>query len=137
MAGVGAFVRAEMRKCRHFTGIQHETCAAGVCYRDVRDESVSPFRFPCTNPIVADLCDKRSPYAREEAEAELERFERRIEDTSLAHAAILGATQGEVGISGEVACPVCQAGALRYSVASVNGHIHAQCSTDDCVRWME
>jgi hypothetical protein len=38
--------------------------------------------------------------------------------------------------SGEFPCPVCQAGTLRYSRAS-NGHVHAGCTTDTCVRWME
>lgn len=38
---------------------------------------------------------------------------------------------------GELPCPVCNAGTLRYSRASYNGHVHASCSTTDCVRWME
>lgn len=137
MADVDRFVEQETRKCRHFTGITNEGCKVGVCYRDVRDDSVRPFRWPCINPEVADRCDERDPYTREEAKEHYERIERRIEDVSVAHAAILEATQGEVGISGEITCPVCQTGALRYSIASVNGHVHAQCSTDDCVRWME
>lgn len=38
---------------------------------------------------------------------------------------------------GELLCPVCKTGILKYSVASYNGHIHGSCSTDGCVRWME
>jgi len=41
------------------------------------------------------------------------------------------------GVSGEIACPVCATGKLRYSIAWTNGRIHAGCTTDNCVRWME
>lgn len=33
--------------CINFTGIQHERCAAGVRYQDVRDASAGPYRWPC------------------------------------------------------------------------------------------
>lgn len=46
-----------------------------------------------------------------------------------------GLKQGNGGV-GEVQCPVCD-GTLRFSVASVNGHMHAACITTGCVRWME
>lgn len=39
--------------------------------------------------------------------------------------------------SGNMKCPVCETGNLRYSRAAYNGHIHAQCSTKGCVAWME
>lgn len=39
--------------------------------------------------------------------------------------------------AGEMQCPVCKAGKLRYSRAGYNGHVHAACSTETCVRWME
>jgi len=38
---------------------------------------------------------------------------------------------------GEIVCPVCESGALRYSRASYNGHVHARCSHAGCVAWME
>lgn len=38
--------------------------------------------------------------------------------------------------AGEIDCPVCKAGKLRYSRASSNGHVHAAC-TSGCVAWME
>lgn len=37
---------------------------------------------------------------------------------------------------GKTACPICS-GELRYSRAGYNGHVHAKCSTDGCVAWME
>ena len=39
--------------------------------------------------------------------------------------------------AGEIVCPVCESGSLRYSRASYNGHVHAACSHSGCVRWME
>ena len=43
--------------------------------------------------------------------------------------------------SGELPCPVCsergEKGKLGYVRASTNGHIHAKCSTFNCVGWME
>lgn len=39
--------------------------------------------------------------------------------------------------AGEMACPVCNTGKLRYSRAGYNGHVHALCSTDGCVAWRE
>ena len=39
--------------------------------------------------------------------------------------------------AGEMPCPVCKTGTLRYSRAGYNGHVHAHCSTSNCVDWME
>lgn len=39
--------------------------------------------------------------------------------------------------AGIMKCPCCADGKLRYSRAAYNGHIHAHCSTDGCVSWME
>lgn len=39
--------------------------------------------------------------------------------------------------AGEMACPVCNTGILKYSRSSYNGHVHARCTTEGCVAWME
>jgi transposase-like protein len=39
-------------------------------------------------------------------------------------------------VSGKIKCPICEAGDLRYSIG-FNGHVHARCSTANCVQWME
>ncbi len=54
-----------------------------------------------------------------------------------AREAIVKHTDGKRGVAGEIDCPVCGTGKLRYGVAKCNGHIHAGCTTDGCVRWME
>lgn len=38
--------------CKHFRGIQHETCLAGVSMHSVRDTTQpGPYRWPCLPPI--------------------------------------------------------------------------------------
>lgn len=45
---------------------------------------------------------------------------------------------GTPGASGVIDCPVCNGQqTLRFSRAGVNGHIHARCTTGNCVSWME
>jgi hypothetical protein len=39
--------------------------------------------------------------------------------------------------AGEMSCPVCNKGTLRYSRAAYNGHVHAHCTSGNCVSWME
>ncbi len=34
-------------------------------------------------------------------------------------------------------CPVCASGKLTYRISSHNGHIAANCSTENCLSWME
>lgn len=38
---------------------------------------------------------------------------------------------------GEMPCPICKVGTLRYSRSGYNGHVHAFCGTETCVRFME
>lgn len=54
-----------------------------------------------------------------------------------ARKAIVDHTKGRRGVCGEISCPICSTGKLRFSVAKSNGHIWAACSTKSCVRWME
>lgn len=43
----------------------------------------------------------------------------------------------KVFIVDEMGCPICGDGKLRYSISSVNGHIHGRCNGQNCVSWME
>lgn len=47
-----------------------------------------------------------------------------------------GDAKNFVAGAGKMQCPIC-GGELAYSRAAYNGHIHASCSSDGCVRWME
>lgn len=48
-----------------------------------------------------------------------------------------GGGKPKVQIVDEMGCPICGDGKLRYSISSVNGHIHGRCNAPNCVSWME
>lgn len=48
-----------------------------------------------------------------------------------------GTEKPEEFTTGEVPCPVCEEGQLHYRISGLNGHIHASCTKDGCVNWME
>jgi hypothetical protein len=52
-----------------------------------------------------------------------------------ARAAIVAKEGRARGVRGEITCPV-DGGRIAYTIAH-NGHIHAACSNQGCVRWME
>lgn len=54
--------------CRHFTGIQHETCEQGIKYNEVRIPS-SPARFPCIHDDARGQCAQFVPYTQAEIAA--------------------------------------------------------------------
>jgi hypothetical protein len=134
--------------CRHFTGLMNDACDVGVAYATVRDESVRPFRLPCltvswrnkTEPC-ATTCPKFSAFTANEEKAQMTEFAKATDRMLLARTAIVAVvgkwTKGSGNASGTMTCPCCKAGTLRYSRAGYNGHIHAACSTSECVRWME
>lgn len=80
---------------------------------------------------------KASLPSKEDADKEFQR----TSDMLLALAAVSedakrkGLKKGNGG-QGQIECPICKT-SLRYSVASVNGHIWGSCSGEGCVRWMQ
>lgn len=131
------FVEQRMNRCRHFTGIQNDTCKLGVAYADVkRQRPNGGFNFPCLADQQLDTCDKRVFETREEADAAEREFAAELEKVQQSRKAIIAWAVGRRGIQGEIPCPV-DGGTLHFTIASVNGHIHAACSNDGCVRWME
>ena len=139
-------IRKGMTSCRHFTGIQHETCKAGVNYEQLRGESHS---LPCLANFVnlgrlpKAECGKFSTLTEEEAIREADETVAISQRTMLAmaeahkDAIAKGLKKGNGGVS-SLPCPIpnCK-GTLQYSVASYNGHMHARCTTGTCVSWME
>ena len=126
-------------RCKHFTGIMEKMCDAKVLYDDVRQlqpDGKGPEMWPCTNPALANCSKRELPTPEEVAaeEAEIENYIRRIIGTRMA---IVAHAQGKRGVQGSFACPECKDGVLRYSIAECNEHIHARCSTKDCVAVME
>lgn len=146
--------------CKHYNGTYHnEKCLAGVCYHDVTPEpnrSGHGLRLPChskiilSNPTPEQLaefkkrgtCEKFELPTKSEIEAEEAAMRKRMEETMVAREAIvkhLGGPwkRGMRAEAGEIKCPICKKGKLRFSRAGYNGHIHAACTTEDCVRWIE
>lgn len=48
-----------------------------------------------------------------------------------------GAEKPVKNVQDSMICPICKTGELNYKIMSYNGHIHARCTTEDCVCWME
>lgn len=134
----------ETEFCKHYRAMSdHNTCEKDVAY-----DTFKGLKFderPCfeRNGVAPPGCALAEfPTAEERAERERE-FAKRLEGIGNARQAIvahLGGPwkKGTPGASGTINCPVCGGDAtLRFSRAGYNGHIHAACKTDGCVRWME
>lgn len=131
--------------CRHKTypergGDFPTHCAVGIEYATL------PYGRPRLGE--GDPCDKRghnagrictsfAPWTAEEIAAEEAELNALFARVAVARSAIVAKHGKARGLQGEIACPVCETGTLRYSIAQLNGHIHAACSTAGCVRWME
>lgn len=111
------------RKCIHFNGIMNRCCEAGVKYEDVG--TGKPFQFPCLQ--TGGECANASF----RTEAEVERELKKMEQMSAATVASLIMLKEHVKKTGEqfgkIKCPC--SGELVYSVAQLNGHIHAKCKS--------
>ena len=136
-----AEIRAEQRArelatCRHFNGIRNPTCRAGVPYSYVRDppSGKSRAKFACMDADCSQTCAKRELRTEAEIDAAEAEHQRRFALVVPARAAIKATRLA----SGTIDCPLCQKpGALAFRVSSYNGHIHAACSTPNCLSWME
>ncbi len=82
--------------------------------------------------------EKPCPHAEYPTAEDIEAEERRIKtmrkDIANAREAIVSVTKGHPSV-GCVICPVC--GKTLFFRQSENGHIHAKCSSENCVAWME
>lgn len=120
--------------CRHFTGIQHKTCDAGVAYQDVRDTSLSldGGRFPC-HGRGSERCPKFAAVTQEEEDADQRMWDARILDMQRARKAVVETKLR----AGNIDCPICRKPSALAFVVNSNGHIHAACVTVGCTSWME
>jgi hypothetical protein len=130
--------------CNHYRAMSdHDTCEVGIAY-----DTFKGLKFeqrPCfmRNGVCPGGCDKAVFPTPEEIAAEDAEFMARFAKVAEARIAIVESLggpwkRGTPGASGTIDCPACKGvKTLRFSRAGYNGHIHAACSTDDCVRWME
>ena len=136
--------------CKHFTGVQNDTCKAGVNYLALAGGNRTGYacRLPCTGDEGCSWakeekvvpCALREWWTPEEVQAQVDEIHKRTTETITARVAItdyLKANNKPLRkIGGAIPCPICKTGTLGFSIAS-NGHCHATCSTPDCVSWME
>ena len=69
-----------------------------------------------------------------------EAFAKAVKNMTIARKAITdeeGTKKPVLDTRGFMECPICKIGRLSYAISSYNGHIHACCTTDGCVSWME
>lgn len=124
-------------RCVHFNGVQNTECRAGVVYGSFRGD-----RLPCLrSSVTSATCEKLRFPTEEDVAARVAAFESghsrfgRALQVVQADMVARGLRKGRGG-QGQVVCPICS-GALAYSVASCNGHVHGRCATDGCVWWMQ
>lgn len=146
--------RGREKWCKHYAGMHEKThCDAGVEYQSVRvDHDPIKYRassgdtttyerrtsYPCLPrfDVFGCQCEKREFRTRQEIEAEERENADRFRRIAKALESIHAVAKGRRGIGGDIECPNCK-GTLRFSIASYNGHIHARCSTDGCMAFMQ
>ena len=112
-------------KCRHFTGIQHKTCAAGVKYMDVRDSSrPGPYRWPCISmgETATTECAQRSLLTQEEHAARYAEIEAAVAE------AVAKMNRGECHVCGKPVEPSRVIGRCKYGAC---GHRQGQVASGD------
>ena len=123
--------------CKHFNGMQHKKCDAGVTYDIAFGKEPGVFyRMPCFGAGCI-TCEHYCRQTPEELEAIEQQHKSSIERYVKCRKAIVEKTGGKRGVQGSIKCPCCEIGTLSFSVAGFNGHIHAACSTEGCASWME
>jgi hypothetical protein len=120
--------------CRHYshavptpTDFGGPACAVGC------DLSAPQAWRKCAAPLPGDgpvaVCPKRENYTTDEIKAWEDYCTASTARTLVIMTAI---PRTGKGTSGEIDCPGCKAGKIRFVFASCNGHLHAACSTPGC-----
>jgi hypothetical protein len=130
--------------CNHYRGMhEKQACEAGVRFDSLPHYGTEAFMgaCPCFGPCGG--CDKAEYPTLEQLEENRKALNKRLEGIGKARSAIVESLggpwkRGMPGASGAIDCPVCSGQkSLRFSRSGYNGHIHAACTTEDCIRWME
>jgi hypothetical protein len=122
------------KKCTHFNGMQNNACEAGINYKSLPERKWG--QFICFGESHG--CEKYVAQGEAQVLADHEAAGVSFGRTITARKAITDHTHGKRGIAGKIDCPICKVKeALHFSVSGYNGHIHAQCATENCVAWME
>lgn len=136
--------RSSQNWCKHYRGMSDKTeCEAGVKFATLPHYGTGEFfpTCPCFGPRGG--CDRAVYPTAEDLVAAEKESERQWAAIAKAREAIVAHLGGpwKKGVRhgyGQIDCPVCgKSSALTFSRSGYNGHIHAQCSTEDCVAWLE
>ena len=127
--------------CKHFRGIQHDTCLADQPWRKITGgERVGiAKRMPCIkSEFSTDTCDLYTEPTEKEIEESNAWIEQAIANIKEAAPLIskLKEEFKDVGGYGTRNCPVC-GNIFHFTVAECNGHVHGKCETTGCLRFME
>lgn len=129
--------------CKHFRGMCGETCEAGIRFDSLPNHGTKEFHASCPCFSNTGTCPSAVYPTKEETDAFEEEMAVRFLSTAVARKAIVASLggpwqRGVPAASGRIDCPVCKAEkSLGFSRDGVNGHIHAACKTDGCVRLSE
>lgn len=118
--------------CRHYRAISYKTCHAGVVY----DELAISAKLPCWGDADRTPCAKFASWTEAENAERAARLAERLERMCKAMVAIDEEHKRSKTWGGRIKCPNCD-GTLAWSKARSNGHVHARCSTPDCVSFMQ
>lgn len=141
--------------CKHFNGIQHDCCDAGVNYKSVTTDPDQQtgwaLRIPCIterkgalSPGQQEHYDRRGTCAKFElpTKEEVEAYEQEVKEHTARFVVVMKVIEplrkqhkGK-DWAGVIECPICK-GKLHIRHAAYNGHVHGQCETKDCMSWME
>lgn len=130
--------------CNHYQAMSdHKECKAGVAYdtfKGLKFDERPCFERNGVAPTGCPLAVFPTPEERAEYEREMNERFAAIGKARQAIVTSLGGPwkRGKAGSQGTITCPVCNGdNALRFTRSGYNGHIHAACKTEGCVRWME
>lgn len=152
---------AKRGTCVHYNGSQHDACKAGVNYvAAFGPREAWGCRAPCIQEYPTHeridgkmtqvwkpwprrghtemQCDKRVMPTQAEIDADEADLKAHMDKMRVVMNAIRGwRNEKPRGKQTVIDCPTGCGGKLHLSQSSYNGHVHGQCTTKDCVRWME
>lgn len=132
--------------CKHYRAMAyHKTCNVGVVYGDLQHAGTKEFHdaCPCFGPQNNGECASKLYPTLKEMEAEDKQIAEMFVHMATARLAIVDSLggpwkRGMPGSAGSVDCPKCNGEkTLRFTRSGYNGHIHASCTTEKCLGWME
>jgi len=137
--------------CTHYAPkpgtLKSDYCALGLGASEAMDrarKAGEPNMCPCIGGHRASdvhaLCPKWERRSLEHAEKRADDIEEAMERMAVVMPVVsewrTWTPNNRVSKQEVIECPKCK-GRLHLSQSSYNGHVHGQCETKSCVRWME